>query len=148
MNTLSLPGRLAGTPLVLMALVVGAGVFVLVSNGTIEEQTGRNFFSVFAILFGLGFIRDAFKGEGGPQGIRSITLKFTSLAFTLGLITGGWTEHWLLLTTGGVAAGVVFSVVERAMSGSDGPNRALRLALWIPVGLAAMGEGAYIIAPL
>lgn len=148
MNTLSLPGRIAGTPLVLVALVAGAGVFVLVSNGTIGEQSGRNFFAVFAILFGAGFIRDAFRGEGGPQGIRSITLKFTSLAFTLGLITGGWTENWLLLTTGGVAAGVVFSVVERAMSGSDGPHRGLRLAVWIPVGLAAMGEGAYIIAPL
>ena len=57
---------------------------MLVSNGTIGEQAGRNFFAVFVILFGAGFIRDAFRGEGGPQGVRSITLKFTSLAFTLG----------------------------------------------------------------
>ena len=148
MNTLPLPARIASVPVVLAVIVVAAGVFVLVSNGALAEQTGRNFFALFAILFGFGFIRDAFRVEGGPQGLRSVTLKFTSLAFTLGLITGGWTENWLLLTCGGVVAGVVFFVVERAMSGGDGAHRGLRLAVWIPVGLAAMGEGAYIIAPL
>ena len=71
-----------------MAVVVIA-MLVLVSNGTIEEQTGRNFFALFAIFFGIGFVRDAFRGEGGPQGIRSVTIKFTALAFTLGLIVGG-----------------------------------------------------------
>ena len=148
MNTLSLSANHALAALLLAVLAVAAGVILLVSNGTIEEQTGRNFFALFVIVFGACFIRDAFRSEGGPQGFRAITLKFTSLAFTLGLITGGWTANWLLLTTGGVAAGLAFSLVERAMSGGDGAHRGLRLAVWIPVGLASMGEGVYIILPL
>lgn len=141
-------GRGANAVIAAAMMVAVVPVMLLVSNGAIEEQTGRNFFAVFAILFGAGFVRDAFRGEGGPQGIRSVTFKFTTLAFTLGLIVGGWTENWLLLTTSGVAAGVAFGVIERVTSGDDGANRGLRLIVWIPAGLAAMGEGAYIIAPL
>ncbi len=145
---LPVSGRNAVVVIALVMVVLVIAMIVLVSNGAIEEQAARNFFALFAILFGAGFVRDAFKEEGGPQGVRSVTLKFTTLAFTLGLIVGGWTANWLLLTASGVAAGILFSVVERLISGGDGPNRALRLAVWIPVGLAAMGEGAYIIAPL
>ena len=141
-------GRTAVAILALAFMVTVVAVMVLVSNGTIEEQTARNFFALFAILFGLGFVRDAFRGEGGPQGVRSVTLKFMLLAFTLGLIVGGWTENWLLLTASGVVSGLLFWVIERYISGDDGPCRAFRLIVWIPVGLAAMGEGAYIIAPL
>ena len=129
-------------------MVTVVAVMVLVSNGTIEEQTARNFFALFAIFFGIGFVRDAFRGEGGPQGVRSVTLKFMLLAFTLGLIVGGWTENWLLLTASGVVAGLLFSVIERYISGDDSPCRALRLIVWIPVGLAAMAEGTIIILPL
>ena len=132
-----------------MALAVAViAVAVLVTNGTIDEQVGRNLFAIFAILGGIGFITDAFKREGAPQGLLYVAFKFTSLGFTLGLIVGGWGENVLQLTIGGVVVGVIVGVIEKFISTGAGPNRIFRLVVWNLVGLAAIGEGVYIILPL
>ena len=78
--------------------------------GPSTSKSAENLFSIFAILGGIGFITDAFKREGAPQGILYVAFKFTSLAFTLGLIVGGWGEHWWQLTIAGVAVGVIVGV--------------------------------------
>ena len=55
---------------------------------------------------------------------------------------------WLQLTVGGVVVGVIVGVIEKFISTGDGPNRIFRLVVWNLVGLAAIGEGVYIILPL
>ena len=146
---LPLGGRIAIAAAALAVLVAAVAVIALVSNGTAEVQAGRNFFAVFAILGGIGFIVDAFKREGAPQGIPYVVLKFTSLAFALGLIVGGgWAEYWWQLTMGGVAAGIVVGTIEKAIGTDTGPNYAFRLVVWGLVGLAATAEGVWVILPL
>lgn len=132
-----------------LALIIGViAVLVLVTNGTIDEGIGRNLFAVFAILGGIGFIADAFKREGAPKALHSIAFKFTSLGFTLGLIVGDWGEYWWQLTLGGLAAGIIVAVIERAISKGEIPNRVFRLVVWNLVGVLAIGEGVYIILPV
>ena len=147
-DRLPLGGKIAIAVIALAMAIAVIAVVVLVTNGTIDEQVGRALFAIFAILGGIGFIADAFKREGAPQGLLYVAFKFTSLAFTLGLIVGGWGENVLQLTVGGVVVGVIVGVIEKFIRKGDGPNRAFRLVVWNLVGLAAIGEGVYIILPL
>ena len=148
LDRVPLGGKIAIAVFALAMIAAVIVVIVLVSNGTIDEQIGRVFFAVFAILGGIGFITDSFKREGAPQGVLYVAFKFTSLAFTLGLIVGGWGENWWQLTIGGVVVGVIVGLIEKFISKGGYPNRAFRLVVWNLVGLAAIGEGAYIILPL
>ena len=147
-DKLPLGGKIAIAVIALAMIAAVIVVIVLVSNGTIDEQVGIVLFAIFAILGGIGFVTDAFKREGAPQGVLYVAFKFTSLAFTLGLIVGGWGENWGQLTIAGVVVGVIVGVIEKFIRKSDGPNRAFRLVVWNFVGLAAIGEGTYIILPL
>ena len=106
LDRVPLGGKIAIAVVALAMAIAVIAVIVLVTNGTIDEQVGRNLFA-FAILGGIGFITDAFKREGAPQGVLYVAFKFTSLAFTLGLIVGGWGENWWQLTIAGVVVGVI-----------------------------------------
>ena len=69
LDRVPLGGKIAIAVIALAMIAAVIAVIVLVSSGTIDEQVGRVLFSIFAILGGIGFITDAFKREGAPQGI-------------------------------------------------------------------------------